>query len=81
MDSLVAIAAGIVLRVVLATNRRVSTTLIGLWEGIVVQHLVQTMPRGSPDPYIGWAVRLLVDYLITEDLKRVIMVVVWSGMG
>ncbi|EGN99933.1 hypothetical protein SERLA73DRAFT_28936, partial [Serpula lacrymans var. lacrymans S7.3] len=84
MDSILAIASGLVFRffvdVVSSDNVRVAGTLIGLWEGLVVHHFLSRMPR-SPDPYLAFGVRIFIDFLITESLSRMVMVVVWAGIG
>ncbi|THU96765.1 hypothetical protein K435DRAFT_619651, partial [Dendrothele bispora CBS 962.96] len=84
MDSLFTIAFGLTIRAVVsfASYHSVKTagTLIGLWEGIVLVHFLSKNPR-STDPYVGFAVRMFVDYLWTESLFRFLLVLVWTGLG
>ncbi|KAK0210886.1 hypothetical protein DFS33DRAFT_1296144 [Desarmillaria ectypa] len=84
MDSIFAIGFGLALRFVVDTvgrnNLKLTGTIIGLWEGIVLLHFLQKMPY-SFDPYVGYAVRLFVDFLVTESIARLLLVVVWTGLG
>ncbi|KAF4598058.1 hypothetical protein EYR38_006452 [Pleurotus pulmonarius] len=84
MDSLLAIATGLVLRAVVSIvthdDLRTSCTLIGVWEGIVLMHFLNKMPR-SYDPYVAYGVRLFIDFLWTESLYRLVVVLLWTGMG
>ncbi|KAJ3552623.1 hypothetical protein NP233_g12839 [Leucocoprinus birnbaumii] len=84
MDNLFAIAFGLGLRFVVdnvANNDfRLSGTLVGLWEGVVTLHFLKKMP-GSFDPYIAYAVRLFVDFMVTENVIRLVLVIVWTGLG
>ncbi|KAK0228672.1 hypothetical protein IW262DRAFT_1352225 [Armillaria fumosa] len=84
MDSIFAIGAGTALRFVVDTvarnNLKLIGSIIGLWEGIVLLHFLQKMPY-SFDPYVGYAVRLFIDFLVTESVTRLLLVVVWTGLG
>ncbi|KAJ3517236.1 hypothetical protein NLJ89_g630 [Agrocybe chaxingu] len=84
MDSIFAIGAGLGVRFVLdaATrhNFKLTGSLVGLWEGVVLLHFLKKMPR-SNDPYIAYGVRLFVDFLVTESVARFVVVVIWTGMG
>jgi len=84
MDNILAIASGVALRIVLdnitSHDFRLTGTLVGLWEGAVTLHLLNKMPS-SVDPYIAYLVRLLIDFLVTENILRLILVVVWTGLG
>ncbi|KAF8211885.1 hypothetical protein K438DRAFT_1488126, partial [Mycena galopus ATCC 62051] len=84
MDGVYSIVAGLVLRVVVdaATfhNMKLSGTLVGLWEGVVLLHYVNKAPRSS-DPYLAYSVRLFVDFLFTESIFRAVIVMLWSTMG
>ncbi|KAJ3817770.1 hypothetical protein EV361DRAFT_775733, partial [Lentinula raphanica] len=55
-------------------------SLVGLWEGIVLLHFTQKYPR-SYDPYVAYAVRMFVDLLVTEDMQRMMLVLLWTGLG
>ncbi|KAJ7750306.1 hypothetical protein B0H16DRAFT_1266466, partial [Mycena metata] len=84
MDGVYSIAAGLVLRLVVdaATfhNIKLSGTLVGLWEGVVLLHYLNKAP-GSTDPYLAYGVRLFVDFLVTESLFKLVIVLLWSTMG
>ncbi|KAK0483759.1 hypothetical protein IW261DRAFT_1464956 [Armillaria novae-zelandiae] len=84
MDSIFAIGAGTALRFVVdnvaRNNLKLIGSIIGLWEGIVLLHFLQKMPY-SFDPYVGYAVRLFIDFLVTESITRLLLVVVWTGLG
>ncbi|KAJ7091864.1 hypothetical protein B0H15DRAFT_178116 [Mycena belliarum] len=84
MDGVYSILAGLVLRLVVdaATfhNVKLSGTLIGLWEGVVLLHYANKAPT-STDPYLAYGVRLFVDFLVTESVFRLLIVLLWSTMG
>ncbi|KAL0956652.1 hypothetical protein HGRIS_002784 [Hohenbuehelia grisea] len=84
MDSILAIATGLGLRVVVDAvshdDLRTTGSIIGLWEGVVLMHFLNKMPR-SYDPYVAYIVRLFVDFLVTESLSRLAIVLLWTGMG
>ena len=54
-----------------------SGVLVGLWEGVVLNHFVRRMPR-SFDPYLGFGFRVFVDFLFTQSLSRLALVVLWA---
>ncbi|KAJ7497691.1 hypothetical protein FB451DRAFT_1359880 [Mycena latifolia] len=84
MDGVYSILAGLLLRVVVdaATfhNVKLSATLVGLWEGVVLLHYVNKAPS-STDPYLAYGVRLFVDFLFTESIFKLLIVLLWSTMG
>jgi hypothetical protein len=84
MDSIFAIAFGLGLRFVVDTvghhDFKLTGTLIGLWEGVITLHFVKKMPS-SFDPYVAYGVRMFIDFLVTESISRLILVVVWTGLG
>ncbi|KAF9227210.1 hypothetical protein BS17DRAFT_666548, partial [Gyrodon lividus] len=84
MESVLAIGVGLVLRVVVdvATDNddRVGGVLVGLWEGVVLNHFVRKTPR-SFDPYIGLGFRIFVDFLFTQSLSRLALVALWTVVG
>ncbi|KAJ7914866.1 hypothetical protein B0H13DRAFT_2001424 [Mycena leptocephala] len=73
MDGIYSIVAGLVLRVVVdaATfhNVKLSGTLIGLWEGVVLLHYVNKAPSSS-DPYLAYG-----------SIFKLVIVLLWSTMG
>lgn len=84
MDSIYAIGAGLGLRWVVDTvtrhNFKITGTLVGLWEGVILLHFMKKMPR-STDPFVAFGVRLFVDFIITESVTRFVLVIIWTGMG
>ncbi|KAJ6625728.1 hypothetical protein B0H10DRAFT_1736505, partial [Mycena sp. CBHHK59/15] len=84
MDGVYSIVAGIVLRVVVdaATNHNIklSGTIVGLWEGVVLLHFMNKAPT-STDPYLAYGVRLFMDFLITESVVKLLIVMLWSALG
>jgi hypothetical protein len=84
MDSVFAISLGFALRLVVVAashyNDRVGGSLVGLWEGAVLYHFLEKWPM-SFDPYVGLGFRLLVDFLFTESLYRLTIVLLWTGLG
>jgi len=82
MDSIFAISLGFALRLVVdATSRdSIGSSLVGLWEGAVLYHFLEKWPR-SFDPYVGLGFRLLVDFLFTESVYRLAVVLLWTGLG
>lgn len=45
-----------------------------------MQHFLRKMPT-SFDPYVAYGVRLFIDFLFTESLVRLVLVLVWTGLG
>jgi hypothetical protein len=84
MESLFAIGLGLAVRILLDVvsqhDFRVGGSLVGLWEGVVLYHFVEKMPK-SHDPYVAYGVRLFVDFLFTESLFRMALVILWTGLG
>ncbi|KAH9935722.1 uncharacterized protein B0H18DRAFT_421658 [Fomitopsis serialis] len=84
MDNFYAIGVGLVLRATIDKithqNHRVNGSLVGLWEGAVLHHFLAKTPY-SLDPYIAFGFRLFVDLLLTANLTRLVIVIIWTGMG
>jgi len=84
MDSIFAISLGFALRLVVdaasSHNVRIGGSLVGLWEGAVLYHFLEKWPM-SVDPYVGLGFRLFVDYLFTESVHRLAIVLLWTGLG
>jgi hypothetical protein len=84
MDSIFAISLGFALRLVVDAashhSLRLGGSLIGLWEGAVLYHFLEKWPT-SVDPYVGLAFRLFVDFLFTESVHRLTIVLLWTGLG
>lgn len=83
MESVLAIGVGLGLRMVVdaaTDDHKVGGVLVGLWEGVVLNHFVRKMPR-SFDPYIALAFRVFVDFLFTQSLSRMALVALWTVVG
>ena len=85
MESLYSIGLGLGLRFLIDTatkyhGLRVDGILIGLWEGIVLNHFARQFPS-SLDPYIAFAFRMLTDILLTRNFSRMTIVILWTGLG
>ena len=83
MDSIYAIAFGLGLRTLVdavSQDLKLTSSLIGLWEGVITLHFVKKMPKSS-DPYIAYGVRLFIDFLITESIERMVLVLIWTAFG
>lgn len=84
MDSIYAIGMGLALRVVVdivsQQNVKVAGTLVGLWEGVVLYHFLGKMPN-SYDPYVAYGFRLFVDFLFTESLPKLSIVLLYTAVG
>ncbi|KAI0339844.1 hypothetical protein BDW22DRAFT_1360862 [Trametopsis cervina] len=83
MDSLIATGAGLGLRALInavAHQTVQATALVGLWEGVVLNHFMGKLPY-STDPYLAFGFRLFLDFLFTESFMRVAIIVLWTGLG
>ncbi|KAI0693215.1 hypothetical protein BC835DRAFT_1245805, partial [Cytidiella melzeri] len=83
MDNHVAIGAGLGLRALInaVVHETVqATALIGLWEGVSLNHFMGKSPS-SIDPYLAFGLRQFVDFLFTQSLMRTMIVMLWTGLG
>ncbi|KDR75044.1 hypothetical protein GALMADRAFT_248899 [Galerina marginata CBS 339.88] len=84
MDSIFAITFGLGLRFVVDFVSRhdfkLTGTLVGLWEGVILLHFLKKAPKSS-DPYIAYGVRLFIDFLFTESVGRLVLVLIWTALG
>ena len=84
IDSLFTIIAGLGFRIFMESisrhDFRLTSALVGLWEGFVVHHYSWDKPSYW-DPFIACAFRLFVDFLITRSHLRMILVILWTGIG
>ncbi|KAM6502146.1 hypothetical protein JOM56_002123, partial [Amanita muscaria] len=84
MDNILAIGLGLAVRYVIDVvsrgDMKMTGTLVGMWEGVVLSHFLKKMPN-SFDPLLGYAVRLFFDYLVNERVTRLVLVIVWTGLG
>ncbi|KAG6336619.1 hypothetical protein ID866_2458 [Astraeus odoratus] len=83
MESVLAIGVGLGLRVVVdvaTDDHKLGGVLVGLWEGVILNHFIRKMPR-SFDPYIALGFRVFVDFLFTQSLSRMALVALWTLVG
>jgi len=84
MDSIFAISFGLGLRFLVDAvsdhDFKITGTIVGLWEGVIMLHFTKKMPKSS-DPFIAYGVRLFVDFLCTESVTRLVLVLVWTALG
>ncbi|GJE97746.1 hypothetical protein PsYK624_139670 [Phanerochaete sordida] len=83
MENIAAIGAGLGLRVLIDTvagRTYTASVLIGLWEGIVLNHFLAKFPS-SAEPILALGFRLFVDFLFTESLARLMIILLWTGLG
>ncbi|KAF5377724.1 hypothetical protein D9757_009347 [Collybiopsis confluens] len=84
MEQVFAIGYGLSLRYLVRTvsnsSLKLTGTLIGLWEGIILLHFTQKSPK-SFDPYVAYGVRIFIDFLVTQNVLLQVLVLLWTGMG
>lgn len=83
MESLAAIGVGLGLRALIDTvahRSYVASALVGLWEGVMLNHFLTKFPS-SMDPYLALGFRLFVDFLFTESISRELITLLWTGLG
>lgn len=83
MDTILSIVTGFGLRVFLGGLEeplgRTSPALLGLWEGAVVHHL--SNHGNSFDHYLAYGLRIVVDLFFTQNISRMIVVLLWTALG
>ncbi|KAJ6498895.1 hypothetical protein C8R45DRAFT_800579, partial [Mycena sanguinolenta] len=76
--------AGLALRVIIdaATfhDVKLSGSLIGLWEGGVLLYYIKNRKPAEP-VYLAYAIRVLVDFSVTESFFRLMVVLLWTTVG
>lgn len=85
MDVLLSILTGLGLRIFLGgldeALGKVSPALLGLWEGAAIHHLSNSNKPSSSDQYLAFALRLAVDLVLTGNLQRMFIVLLWTTLG
>ncbi|KAG1751348.1 uncharacterized protein EDB91DRAFT_1005951, partial [Suillus paluster] len=85
MENVIAIGAGLALRAVIDIltddDQRLTGTLVGLWEGIVLSHFLHKNPRNSNDAYLALATRFLIDFMLTNSVVRFALTGAWTLVG
>lgn len=75
---------GVVLRFVLAptqTQGRLYPAILGFWEGACLRYLTNQLPSSNVDPFLSYAVRLCIDFFITDSFAQVLTIVLWTFLG
>lgn len=60
-------------------DHRVAGTVIGLYEGIALHHLVKVSQ--DIDAYLLFAFHLIVDFAFTTSWNRLVVVILWAGLA
>jgi len=88
MDVALSILVGLGLRLFLFSSATdvgytdmLTTALLGLWEGAVVHQLSGRSSSSNLDHLLAYGLRLSVDLLVTKNLQRTLMVVLWSTLA
>ncbi|KAH7872144.1 uncharacterized protein C8R40DRAFT_1118551 [Lentinula edodes] len=89
MEILFTMIFGLCLRFVLGSSPvmvqgKLYPAILGVWEGACLRYLINGIPPSSSsslDPILSYAVRLCIDYFITDSFGQVIAMVVWSFLG
>lgn len=83
-DLFSSMVTGLALRIVIdaATfhDVKLSGTLIGLFEGVVLIFYLKNRKASEP-AYLAYAVRVLVDFWVTESIFKLVVVLLWTTMG
>ena len=81
MDIFFTIVTGLGFRVfvdsVSREDFRLAASLVGLWEGFVIHHFLSTK-EPSLDHLIACAFRLCIDFVLTRNFMKLLIVVIWT---
>ncbi|PFH46185.1 hypothetical protein AMATHDRAFT_8124 [Amanita thiersii Skay4041] len=84
MDHILGVALGLAVRYVVSyvgrCDFKLTGTLVGLWEGVVLSHFLNKTPN-SFDPFIPYAFRLFLDFYFVDSIPRLVLIIVWTGLG
>ncbi|KAF8813933.1 hypothetical protein BYT27DRAFT_7180715 [Phlegmacium glaucopus] len=84
MDVILSIVAGLGLRIFLTTSGpsvKLTAALLGIWEGIIVHQLSARSPSPHLDHVLAYSLRLAADLLISKNLLRLFLVLLWTAFG
>ncbi|KAF9484415.1 hypothetical protein BDN70DRAFT_872412 [Pholiota conissans] len=86
MDVTLSIIAGLGLRIFLLntvarTSGTLSTAALGIWEGAVLHQVSGRSSSPNFDHLLAYGLRLTVDLLISKDVQRLFLIVLWSTLG
>ena len=87
MDVILSIVVGLGLRIFLITDTtsgprdKLTAALLGIWEGVIVHQLSARSRSPDLDHVLAYALRLVADLLISKNLLRLFMVLLWTAFG
>ncbi|KAG1812173.1 uncharacterized protein BJ212DRAFT_1244083, partial [Suillus subaureus] len=85
MEHVIAIGLGLALRAVIDiltdSDYRLTSTLVGLWEGFVLSHFLHKNPRNPSDAYLALATRFVIDFLLVSSPVRFALTGAWTVVG
>ena len=87
MEVVLSIVTGLGLRLFLASateegnSNKLITTLLGLWEGVVVHQVSGRSDSPKFDHILAYGLRLVIDLLVSKDVQKMIMVILCSGLA
>lgn len=87
MDVILSIVAGLGLRIFLITattsepRDKLTAALLGIWEGVIVHQLSARSRSPDLDHVLAYILRLVADLLISKNLLRLFMVLLWTAFG
>ncbi|KAG1890038.1 hypothetical protein F4604DRAFT_1530666, partial [Suillus subluteus] len=85
MEHVIAIGVGLALRAVIDiltdSDYRLTSTLVGLWEGFVLSHFLHKNPRNPNDAYLALATRFVIDLLLVNSPVRFALTGAWTLVG
>ena len=89
MDVILSIVAGLGLRILLITattstsglRDKLTAALLGIWEGVIVHQLSARSRSPDLDHVLAYVLRLVADLLISKNLLRLFMVLLWTAFG
>lgn len=87
MDITLSILAGLGLRVFLfavadpGASNKAAIALLGLWEGAILHQVSGRSSSPNVDHFLAYGLRLAVDFLVSRNLLRMTMLVLWTALG
>lgn len=85
MDVILSIVAGLGLRIFLitvtASDASIGALLLGIWEGVTVHQLSVRSRSPHLDHVLAYVLRLAADLIISKNLPRLFMVLLWTAFG
>ena len=87
MDVVLSIVVGLGLRIFLITDTtfaprdKLTSALLGIWEGVIVHQLSARSRSPHLDHVLAYVLRLVADLLISKNVFRLSMVLLWTAFG